>query len=125
MVHCADTDEQARQNAAESIVWYLKKSVALIGTLATWQEEQQRELGTYEYAKTMQSIDLSGLTFEVLDDMGAVIVGTPERCIERVRRYQEAGCDQLLCLMNPYKIPTRAVARSIELFGREVIPAFR
>ena len=27
MVHCADTNEQARQNAAESIVWYLKKSV--------------------------------------------------------------------------------------------------
>jgi len=125
MVHCADTDEQARQNAAESIVWYLKKSVALIGSLAAWQEEQQRELGTYAYAKTMQGLDLSGLTFEVLDDMGAVIVGTPERCIERVRRYQQAGCDQLLCLMNPYKIPARAVARSIELFGREVIPAFR
>jgi alkanesulfonate monooxygenase SsuD/methylene tetrahydromethanopterin reductase-like flavin-dependent oxidoreductase (luciferase family) len=125
MVHCADTDDEARQNAAESIVWYLKKSVSLIGTLAAWQEEQQRELGTYEYAKTMKDLDLSGLTFEVLDDMGAVIVGTPERCIERVRRYREAGCDQLLCLMNPYKIPPRAAMRSIELFGREVIPAFR
>jgi len=125
MVHCADTNEQARQNAAESIVWYLKKSVALIGTLASWQQEQNRALGTYEYAKTMNELDLSGLTFEVLDDMGAVIVGTPERCIERVRRYQQAGCDQLLCLMNPYNIPPAAVSRSIELFGREVIPAFR
>ena len=125
MVHCADTNEQARQNAAESIVWYLKKSVALIGTLASWQQEQNRALGTYEYAKTMNELDLSGLTFEVLDDMGAVIVGTPERCIERVRRYQQAGCDQLLCLMNPYDVPPAAVSRSIELFGREVIPAFR
>jgi alkanesulfonate monooxygenase SsuD/methylene tetrahydromethanopterin reductase-like flavin-dependent oxidoreductase (luciferase family) len=103
----------------------LKKSVALIGTLASWQQEQNRALGTYEYAKTMNELDLSGLTFEVLDDMGAVIVGTPERCIERVRRYQQAGCDQLLCLMNPYNVPSAAVSRSIELFGREVIPAFR
>jgi len=47
------------------------------------------------------------------------------RCIERVRRYRDAGCDQLLCLMNPYAIPADTVMRSIELFGEHVIPAFR
>jgi alkanesulfonate monooxygenase SsuD/methylene tetrahydromethanopterin reductase-like flavin-dependent oxidoreductase (luciferase family) len=125
MVHCAETNEEARRNAAESVVWYLRKSTELIGTLATWQKERQRELGTYAYAEMLRDLDTSHLTFDVLDEMGAVIVGDPARCIERVRRYRAAGCDQLLCLMNPYKIPPDQVMRSVELFGEHVIPAFR
>ncbi|HLK11275.1 MAG TPA: LLM class flavin-dependent oxidoreductase [Candidatus Binatia bacterium] len=123
MVHCAETNAEARANAAESVVWYLRKSLSLIGSLAAWQEG--RDLGTYGYTKALQALDTSALDFDTLDQMGAVIVGDPERCIERVRRYRDAGCDQLLCLMQPYKIPSAAVMRSIELFGRHVIPAFR
>jgi len=65
------------------------------------------------------------MTFELLDDMDAVIVGDPETCIRKVRRYREAGCDQLLCLMQPYRIPPEKVMKSIDLFGRYVIPALR
>ena len=87
--------------------------------------ERQRDLGTYASAQMLRDLDLSHLTFDVLDEMGAVIVGDPARCIERVRRYRAAGSDQLLCLMNPYKIPPDKVMRSVELFGEHVIPAFR
>lgn len=125
MVHCAETNAEARQNAAESVVWYLRKSVQLIGELATWQDEKRREFGTYQYSKTLRDLDTSHLDFETLDGMGAVIVGDPQTCIERVARYRDAGCEQLLCLMNPYKIPPDKVMRSIELFGQHVIPAFR
>ena len=123
MVHCAETNAEARANAAESVVWYLRRSLELIGSVAVWQEG--RELGTYEYARFLHDLDTSHLSFEALDEMGAVIVGDPARCIERVRRYRDAGCDQLLCLMQPYKIPPPKVMRSIELFGEHVIPAFR
>ena len=123
MVHCAETNAEARANAAESVVWYLRRSTELIGSLAVWQEG--RELGTYDYARFLRDLDTSHLTFEALDDMGAVIVGDPVRCIERVRRYRDAGCDQLLCLMQPLKIPPAKVMRSIELFGEHVIPALR
>ena len=40
-------------------------------------------------------------------------------------RYAAADCDLLLCLLNPYKIPHRAVMRSIELLGEHVIPKLR
>ena len=53
------------------------------------------------------------------------MVGDPEECIEIAKRYEAAGCDLLLCLVNPYKIPHDKVMRSIELFGTEVLPAFR
>jgi hypothetical protein len=39
-------------------------------------------------------------------------------------RYQASGCDLLLCLVNPYKIPHEKVMRSIELLGERVIPQF-
>jgi alkanesulfonate monooxygenase SsuD/methylene tetrahydromethanopterin reductase-like flavin-dependent oxidoreductase (luciferase family) len=123
MVHCAETNAEARRNAAESIIWYFRKSLQLVGSVAAWQEG--RELGTYAYTQALRDLDTGSVSFDMLDEMGAVIVGDPARCIERVRQYREAGCDQLLCLMQPYNIPPDKVMRSIELFGEHVIPAFR
>lgn len=45
--------------------------------------------------------------------------------MESCRRYEEAGVDTLLCLVNPYNIPHGTVMQTIELMGREVIPHFR
>jgi hypothetical protein len=52
-------------------------------------------------------------------------VGDPIRCIETAKRYAAAGCDLLLCLVQPHRIPHRKVMRSIELLGQQVIPALR
>lgn len=43
---------------------------------------------------------------------------------EIARRYEVAGCDLLLCLVNPYKIPHDKMMRSIRLMGEHVLPAF-
>src|SRR5213079_476125 len=107
---------------AATVMWYFRRSIELIGSVAAWQEG--RELGTYDYTRMLRALNLSDVTFPLLDDMDAVIVGDPETCIRKVKRYREAGCDQLLCLMQPYDIAPDAVTRSIELFGRYVIPAF-
>mgnify|MGYP000434843081 CR=1 FL=1 len=40
------------------------------------------------------------------------------------RRYEGAGVDLLLCLVNPYKITHEKVMQTIDLFGSEVIPEF-
>jgi alkanesulfonate monooxygenase SsuD/methylene tetrahydromethanopterin reductase-like flavin-dependent oxidoreductase (luciferase family) len=123
MVHCAETNAEARANAAEAVLWYFKKSLRLIGALAEWQGD--KDLGTYEYVKGIRALDLDLVTFDLLSDTGAVIVGDPEHCIAAVKRYRDAGCDQLLCLMQPYNVPPAKVMRSIELFGEHVMPAFR
>ncbi len=123
MVHCADTNAEARRNAERSVLWYFRKSIRLISALAEWQG--QGNIATYEYAQALGALDLEGVTFDALNEMGAIIVGDPARCVEVLRRYQEAGIDQILCLMNPYAISPTQVLRSIELFGRYVIPAFR
>jgi alkanesulfonate monooxygenase SsuD/methylene tetrahydromethanopterin reductase-like flavin-dependent oxidoreductase (luciferase family) len=91
--------------------------------------ERQQELGNYDYAADMKAVADDGsldlLSLEYLIESGACVLGTPDQAVEACRRYEEAGVDLLLCLVNPYKIPHDKVMRSIELFGREVIPAFK
>jgi alkanesulfonate monooxygenase SsuD/methylene tetrahydromethanopterin reductase-like flavin-dependent oxidoreductase (luciferase family) len=126
MVHCADSTEQAEADAAESMVWYVKRGGSLIASVADLLEG--KDLGTYGYAgDAKQHRDegtMGNLTFDYLRDSGSAVVGDPDRCIEVAKRYEAAGCDLLLCLVNPYKIPHEAVMRSIELMGRHVLPAF-
>lgn len=123
MVHCAETTAEARKNAEASVLWYFKRSIELIGSLAAWQEG--RELGSYEYTKGLKDLNLESFSFDLLNDMDAIVVGDPDHCIRVAKRYRDAGCDQLLCLMQPYNIAPDKVMRSIELFGEHVIPAFR
>jgi alkanesulfonate monooxygenase SsuD/methylene tetrahydromethanopterin reductase-like flavin-dependent oxidoreductase (luciferase family) len=123
MVHCAETAAEARANAAESFEWYARRGVEQIATLGHWQQELHHDLATYQYTKAMAQIDTKFLTFDFLESTGACIVGDPERCIETARRYRAAGCDILLCLVQPWKIPHEKVMKSIELLGKHVIPA--
>jgi len=68
------------------------------------------------------SLDL--LNLEYLIDVNACVLGTPAECVEMCRRYEAAGIDLLLCLVNPYKISHEAVMETIELMGTQVIPQF-
>lgn len=129
MVHCAPTNEEAVEQAAESCVWYVGHGGALIASVAEWMEEKEQELGTYSYTagplEHRRSGALSHLNFDYLQNSGSAIVGDPEHCVEVAKRYEAAGCDLLLCLVNPYKIEHEAVMRSIELMGKHVLPAFK
>jgi alkanesulfonate monooxygenase SsuD/methylene tetrahydromethanopterin reductase-like flavin-dependent oxidoreductase (luciferase family) len=51
-----------------------------------------------------------------------IVVGTPEECLEKIIRYDEAGVDQLLCYVQFGTVPHEKVMRSLELLGTEVIP---
>jgi len=127
MVHCAPTNTEAFADAAESFPWYVRTAVTHIASLSDWMAG--KDLGSYSYAEQLKTVVDSGglahLDFDFLKDSGSAVVGDPDRCIEIARRYEAAGCDLLLCLVNPYKIPHAKVMRSIELLGERVLPAFR
>jgi alkanesulfonate monooxygenase SsuD/methylene tetrahydromethanopterin reductase-like flavin-dependent oxidoreductase (luciferase family) len=63
--------------------------------------------------------------YKVLHQQNSIVVGTPEECIKKLKIYEELGCDRMLCLMQMRGVPHKDVMRSIELFGKEVIPAFK
>src|SRR2546421_470328 len=126
MVHCAPTKQEAYEVADESFVWYPKHGGGLIASVAELLEG--KELGTYAYTGEALQHRLDGslghLNFDYIHSSGSGIVGDPEECIEAARRYEAAGCDLLLCLLNPYNIPHDKVMQSIELLGKHVLPEF-
>ncbi|HEX8803774.1 MAG TPA: LLM class flavin-dependent oxidoreductase, partial [Acidimicrobiales bacterium] len=129
MTLCATDRQAALETARESFEWYPKAGARLIASVATWMAETGEDLGTYSYADDLKAVDESGsldlLSLDYLVESGACVLGTPDDCLAACRRYEEAGVDTLLCLVNPYRIPHEAVMQTIELMGREVIPHFR
>lgn len=62
---------------------------------------------------------------DTLCERGIIIGGDPASCIKGVQLYEEAGVDQVMMIMQTETIPHEKAMRSIELFGKHVIPAFR
>jgi alkanesulfonate monooxygenase SsuD/methylene tetrahydromethanopterin reductase-like flavin-dependent oxidoreductase (luciferase family) len=129
MAVCADSRAKAEDVARESFEWYPKVGARQIATLTDWMAERHQGLGNYAYAADMKAHDDDGsldlLSLDYLTAVNACVLGTPEECVESCRRYEEAGIDLLLCLVNPYKIPHESVMETIELMGTKVIPQFR
>lgn len=68
---------------------------------------------------------LGQLPGELLAERGVIVAGNPDTCIQCVKQHQAAGVDQTLLIMQTDQIPHPKVKRSIALFGKEVIPAFK
>ena len=68
---------------------------------------------------------LNNLDAETLTGRGVIVAGNPESCIKTVKMYEDLGVDMMFMIMQTETIPHERVMESIELFGKEVIPAFR
>ncbi len=51
-------------------------------------------------------------------------IGTPDQVREYLRRYEEAGVDQVIFVLQAGRNRHEHIMESIEMFGREVLPEF-
>jgi alkanesulfonate monooxygenase SsuD/methylene tetrahydromethanopterin reductase-like flavin-dependent oxidoreductase (luciferase family) len=51
-----------------------------------------------------------------------IVVGDPHQCLDKMRRYEELGVDQLICYVQFGHLSHESILRTIELLGTEVIP---
>jgi hypothetical protein len=51
-------------------------------------------------------------------------IGTPEQARQYLRRYEEAGVDQVIFVLQAGRNRHEHIMESLELFGREVLPEF-
>jgi hypothetical protein len=51
-------------------------------------------------------------------------IGTPDQAREYLRRYEEAGVDQVIFILQAGRNRHEDIMESLELFGREVLPEF-
>ena len=61
---------------------------------------------------------------KTLVDRGVIVAGDPQSCIDAIKIHEATGVDQMQFLMATETIDHAQVMKSIELFGKHVIPAF-
>jgi alkanesulfonate monooxygenase SsuD/methylene tetrahydromethanopterin reductase-like flavin-dependent oxidoreductase (luciferase family) len=129
MVNCAPKAADSYVAARDAYEWYARASADTIGDFSDWVEGRSGDLGTYGYTDKIRTAARSGskevsLNFDAMMGKNSVIAGDPDEIIERARQYEQAGVDQLLCLLNPHDIPHQNALQTIELLGKYVIPEF-
>jgi len=139
IVHVAETRQQAVANGGtDAAINYLLYAFRVLGGgVAPGDAGMQRERAAEEIQSTpyrdiiakeypiIVKMMKNECTFEDLDQEDMVIVGDVDECARKVERYQHAGLDHFIALMQADRIPHDKVMRSIELFGTEIIPRFR
>ncbi|HEX6212411.1 MAG TPA: LLM class flavin-dependent oxidoreductase [Methylomirabilota bacterium] len=102
----ADTDKQARELAEEHIMVAYRREYA-----GGWR---------HPFIDASIATDLDKL----MEDR--FIIGGPEQCLARIRRFVEAyGMTHLICRMFFPGMPHARIMRGLELISREVMPGLR
>ena len=123
LVHCAESRESFATNRLWESMWWWYKGIAefhLKWEMAHLTPEQQAQAFPLLESRARGEFDI-----EEFDREDMVIVGTPDECLQKLLRYEEAGVDQLLCYLNFGYLPHEAVMKSIELLGTRVIPELK
>jgi alkanesulfonate monooxygenase SsuD/methylene tetrahydromethanopterin reductase-like flavin-dependent oxidoreductase (luciferase family) len=118
-VYLADTDQQARDEPEESIMYFYRYLGERLEDSATRAGVQQSELRAAR-GRRLQTISYEDALREKL------IVGSPERVADRLLELQDKlGLDGILCEMNcGTRIPHDRVMKSLQLLCEKVMPRF-
>ena len=118
---CLEDGKRARQLAESAFKWFYQELFR--ATLPVLEKlfpsyEQIHELGRFR-----QLLKL-GITFGLLDTFGMAVVGAPDECVAKLRKYQAAGVTNLLCAVGAGALDTDITRESMRCIARHVMPAF-
>jgi alkanesulfonate monooxygenase SsuD/methylene tetrahydromethanopterin reductase-like flavin-dependent oxidoreductase (luciferase family) len=123
LVHCAETMEQAEANGIWESVWWWYKNLAEF-TLE-WEfpniPESERDR-IFPLLKRQIGGDFDAHEF---DEADMIVVGDPQRCFDKMVKYEQLGVDQLICYVQFGHLSHESIMRNLELLGTEVIPELR
>ncbi len=120
---CAETQEEAEALARPMVDAFFTHAVPVYREIG----RRYQEAGTKDrdYTYLVQTGD--GLNPEDLDDLHdrspSFMIGTPDLWIERIKRLESLGCDEIIVRLDGYT--HEQICDAIRLVGEHVIPAFR
>jgi alkanesulfonate monooxygenase SsuD/methylene tetrahydromethanopterin reductase-like flavin-dependent oxidoreductase (luciferase family) len=123
LVHCTDDMDAAANDPTyklwDSVKWWYQNlaEFTLQWELANMPEEDKKAIFPLLEPTLKGEVDVKQYL-----EQDMIIIGTPEECIEKIIRYEEAGVDQLLCYCQFGYLPHEKVMRNLELLGTKVIP---
>ncbi len=98
----------------------------LVGGTDLWQSFGQ-DRSARGFAREIVAADAAPLAVRLLQaEVGSLrgAIGTPTQVTELIARYQAAGVDQLMFVLQSGRNRHEHICESIELFAREVLPRF-
>lgn len=146
-VHCADTDQEARDNgAAAAAAWYSNNAFRLFqgrnppapeegapldiagGDFVGAFLQQGEDHGDSESAQIRNRIAAGedvpeDEIYDFLNGQDSLIAGSPETCLEKMKSYEKIGIDRLMCFQQVGPISHEKIMKSIRLVGG-LIPEF-
>ena len=152
MGYCGEDNHEARELCARSLKTFFgpdrpylqdQKDVyqLLIDQWGGIPDHLQQNFSRYSEAegksdRDAEALDLSGgaalaqqiwkdMDADTLAERGVMVAGDPDSCIRAARLHEETGVDQLQFLMATETIGHEQVMKSIEMFGKYVIPEFK
>jgi alkanesulfonate monooxygenase SsuD/methylene tetrahydromethanopterin reductase-like flavin-dependent oxidoreductase (luciferase family) len=120
LVHCADTMEQAEKNGIWDSCWWWYKNLAEF-TLQ-WEFPHLSQEEKDKIFPLLRKHSQGDFDVQVFNKADMIVVGDPDQCMEKVRRYESLGVDQLICYVQFGTLPHESVMRTIQLMGEHVIP---
>lgn len=115
--YCADSDKEARADGFESIYTAARLASISFGRLAQMSE-------SYGYMAQAEEIaDKIGDVSWLVEESGTVVCGSPETCVEQIRRFVELGATEVILRVDG--VSHERVTRSLELLATEVMPHFK
>ena len=115
--YCAESDEVARAEAGEGNVKWLQ--IALDGYPRLAKVAQ-----SYAYMAKVQEVSQKATNLDYFqEESGSAVFGSPESCIRSIEKLQACGVNTLALRID--SVPHDKIMKSIEMFGRYVIPHFK
>lgn len=115
--YCGETDEEARRDGLESIYNAARLAAVSFSRLAQVSRSYGYMAQADAIADKIRDPDW------LIEESGTVVCGSPETCIRQIKRFQDLGATEVLLRIDG--LPHRKIMRSLELFGKYVIPQFR
>jgi alkanesulfonate monooxygenase SsuD/methylene tetrahydromethanopterin reductase-like flavin-dependent oxidoreductase (luciferase family) len=98
------------------------------GKTDVWQEFRERRKQMGYSPEVAQAVQQERLGAKIAASGGEGLrgaVGTPDQLREYLRRYEAAGVDQIIFVMQAGRNQHEHIMESLELFGRDVMPEFK
>lgn len=115
--NCAATREKAIEGARHVIDGFFR------GTLWLYEELAARTPDYNDFGLTTKLKDMAGDYRAIMEHSPTVMVGTPDDLIEKIKRLEDMGMDEVILRIDGFGHSTNKTA--IEMVGKYVIPEFQ
>ncbi len=120
LVHCAETMQQAEDNGIwKSVAWWYQN---LAQFTLDWELVHLSDAEKASTFPLMKPLLEGNVPVQHFHDADMLVVGDPERCLQKMKHYADLGIDQLICYVQFGYHSHESVMKTIELLGKEVRP---